>query len=48
MQTKALQLVLPIGIHNTYTEAQRGWLMNVADFIRLVIERQRMGRESSI
>ena len=42
MQTKALQLVLPIGIHNTYTESQRGWLMNVAEFIRLVDERQQM------
>lgn len=40
MQAKALQLVLPAGLHATYTEAQRGWLMNVTGFLTLVSERQ--------
>lgn len=41
MQAKSLQLVLPSGIHNTYTPVQCGWLMNVSDFIHLVKENQR-------
>jgi hypothetical protein len=40
MQAKSLQLVLPSGIHNTYTAVQRGWLMNIADFIYLVNKNQ--------
>jgi hypothetical protein len=41
MKAKQLQLVVPAGLHATYTETQRGWLMSVADFISLVRERQR-------
>lgn len=40
MQAKGLQLVLPGGLHATYTDAQRAWLMNVAGFLALVRERQ--------
>ncbi len=40
MQAKALQLVLPRRLHDTYREAQRGWLMEVGDFIELVRVRQ--------
>jgi hypothetical protein len=40
MKTKALQLVLPTGIHTTYTLAQRRWLMNIDSFIHLVLKNQ--------
>lgn len=41
MKTKNLQLVLPKGLHDTYTPAQQAWLMDVSGFIKLVLERQR-------
>lgn len=40
MEARHVQLVLPSGIHNTCTDAQRDWLMDLAAFIRLVLERQ--------
>lgn len=40
MQAKKLQLVLPCGLHQTYTPEQQTWLMNVASFMSLVRERQ--------
>jgi EcoRII C terminal len=40
MQTKSLQLVLPHRLHDSYTEPQRKWLMDVSSFIALVQERQ--------
>lgn len=40
MAAKHLQLVLPRGLHNTYTGAQRACLMEVAGFVHLVRERQ--------
>ena len=40
MQAKNLQLVLPRRLHNTYTEKQQLWLMDVFSFIELVRERQ--------
>lgn len=40
MQAERLQLVIPQGIHGTYREAQRQWLMSMGDFIRLANERQ--------
>lgn len=40
MQVSNLQLVVPKGLYETYTEVQRNWLMNLAEFIRLVKERQ--------
>ena len=40
MQTKSLQLVLPQRLHESYTEAQRTWIMDVSSFIELVQERQ--------
>jgi EcoRII C terminal len=41
MQAKSLQLVLPAGLHKTYTDAQRGWLLDIRTFVDLVRERQK-------
>jgi len=40
MRSHHLQLVVPAGIHLTYTEAQRSWLFNMSDFIEFAKERQ--------
>lgn len=40
MQAKQLQLVLPRSLYETYTAAQRAWLLNVATFIELVKARE--------
>lgn len=40
MRAKNLQLVLPASLHVTYREAQKGWLMNVEEFVDLVKTRQ--------
>lgn len=40
MAAKRLQLVLPRGLHQTYTPAQQAWLMDVAEFTDLVRSRQ--------
>lgn len=40
MQANSLQLVVPEGIHQTYRQAQKEWLMNVSEFVELVQERQ--------
>jgi len=40
MASKRLQLVLPRGLHQTYTPAQQDWLMDVAAFMNLVRSRQ--------
>ena len=40
MQTNKLQLVVPEGLHSTYTESQRTWLLNLAEFITVIRERQ--------
>lgn len=40
MQAKNLQLVLPRGLHKTYTPEQQAWLMDVSAFTVLVRERQ--------
>lgn len=42
MQTKLLQLVVPRKLHETYKPAQRDWLMDMAGFLALVDERQRL------
>ncbi len=41
MQSKSLQLVLPRRIHESYTDLQRSWLMDISEFIRLVSERDK-------
>lgn len=41
MKAKALQLVLPRGLHKTYTPQQQTWLMDMSSFSALVRERQR-------
>lgn len=43
MEYNHLQLVVPESIHNTYSNEQQKWLMNVADFIEMVMFRQRAG-----
>lgn len=40
MRAKKLQLVLPKALHGTYLESQKTWLMNLSQFIALVLERQ--------
>ncbi len=40
MAAKRLQLVLPRGLHETYTPTQQAWLMDVEAFIKLVQHRQ--------
>jgi hypothetical protein len=40
MASKRLQLVLPRGLHQTYTPAQQAWLMDMATFTDLVRSRQ--------
>lgn len=45
MAASNLQLVLPSGIHDSYTTAQQDWLMNVADFVLLVSEHQQRGAD---
>ncbi len=36
MQAHDLQLVVPLGVHQTYTDTQGAWLWNLGDFIRHV------------
>lgn len=40
MAAKRLQLVLPRSLHQTYTQGQQAWLMDVASFTELVRNRQ--------
>lgn len=40
MEASSLQLVVPSPVHRSYTEAQRGWLWSVGDFIDEVRARQ--------
>ncbi|MBW8072902.1 MAG: restriction endonuclease [Ferrovum sp.] len=40
MKTERVQLVLPRGLHPTYTVAQQAWLMNITDFTELALRRQ--------
>ncbi len=40
MQQRRLQLVLPRGLHETFTKAQQGWLMPVSDLVAMVRDRQ--------
>lgn len=40
MEAKQLQLVLPEELHDSYSDEQKSWLMNVSQFTELVLERQ--------
>lgn len=40
MQQRHLQLVVPLGLHETYTVAQRKWLMPVVEMVALLRDRQ--------
>lgn len=41
MRANRLQLVLPSGLHCTYTDAQQTWLMNVREFIEQIRKQQK-------
>jgi hypothetical protein len=41
MRDEKLQLVLPRGLHETYSPSQRKWLLDVASFNSIVRERQK-------
>lgn len=40
MQAKGLQLVVPLALHETYSETQRAWLLNVDAFTAKMLEKQ--------
>lgn len=40
MKAEGVQLVIPSSLHDTYSAAQRGWLMDVSGFLHLVQKRQ--------
>ena len=40
MKTERVQLVLPQGLHQTYTATQQAWLVNITDFTELALRRQ--------
>ncbi len=44
MKAKNLQLVLPKELHRSYSKEQQAWLLNVSQFMELVLERQMLGR----
>ena len=41
MEYNHLQLVVPQDIHKTYSDTQQKWLMNITDFIEMLLFRQR-------
>jgi len=41
MKNRNLQLVIPKALHTTYKDTQQMWLMDVAQFIKMVEERQK-------
>lgn len=41
MKSSALQLIVPLPLHESYTQAQRAWLWNVSSFIAEVAQHQR-------
>lgn len=43
MRASHLQLVVPYGLHDTYSASQKEWLMNMKDFIHLVSRKQEIG-----
>lgn len=40
MESQNLQLVLPYGLHSSYTPEQQNWLFDISDFTKLVLDRQ--------
>ena len=41
MKAGKVRLVVPAGLHQTYQPSQRSWLMNVSQFLELVMDRQK-------
>ena len=41
MEAHRLQLIVPEAIHNTYSNEQQKWLMNVSEFMEMLLFRQR-------
>jgi hypothetical protein len=44
MRAQRLQLVLPYNLHESYLSGQRSWLMSLADFLSLVLDREESKR----
>jgi hypothetical protein len=42
MCSKGLRLVLPQRLHGSYTTSQGAWLLDITQFLRIVLERQDM------
>lgn len=40
MKQRRLQLVVPRGLHESYTEPQRSWLMSVSEMVKMLLDRQ--------
>jgi hypothetical protein len=40
MSAQNLQLVLPSAIHETYSKMQKSWLLDLKDFVKIVVSRQ--------
>lgn len=40
MKSAGLHLVLPRAVHPSYSDSQQAWLIDVADFVKLAVERQ--------
>jgi len=40
MRGHNLQLVVPTAIRNTYSDKQQKWLINISDFVKLLLDRQ--------
>jgi hypothetical protein len=43
MQAEQIQLVIPVTLQSSYRDDQRRWLISVADFIAVVLDRERLG-----
>jgi hypothetical protein len=41
MQAEQIQLVIPVAVQSSYRDDQRTWLMSIADFIAVVLDRER-------
>jgi hypothetical protein len=40
MKASGLQLVVPSPLHGSYHDDERGWLMNLRDFIDMTLQKQ--------
>jgi hypothetical protein len=47
MQSSLLQLVVPRGLHATYSIFQKSWLMSLSDFVKYVLDKQNVVSHSA-